>query len=81
MQAVHAVVGEVLKLAARIFDAGGTQAVRIVFKRASSLITGEGSEAPHMNTMRLICCFPMKGMIPAVMGTVMPAESASSRKR
>ena len=44
-------------------------------------MTGEGSDAPHMNTMRLSCAFPIKGMMPQVMGTVMPAFSAMSRKR
>ena len=44
-------------------------------------MTGEGSDAPHIKTMRLICDLPINGMMPAVMGTVMPALLASSRKR
>ena len=44
-------------------------------------MTGEGSDAPHMKTMRLICARLMNGMMPQVMGIVMPAFSARSRKR
>ena len=48
---------------------------------ARSLMMGAGSELPQRNTMRWICDFPRKGMMPQEMGAVTPADSAASRKR
>ena len=50
-------------------------------KRASSLTTGDGSDVPHMNTMRWIWVFPRNGMMPHAMGAVTPAFRAASQNR
>lgn len=72
---------KVAKLTGGIIYTGCLQTLGVVLVLGENLDDGEGSDAPHIKTMRLICDLPINGMIPAVMGTVMPALSASSRKR
>ena len=63
-----------------IIYTGRLQALGVVLVLSENL-DDEDSDAPHIKTMRLICDLPINGMMPAVMGTVIPALSASSRKR
>jgi hypothetical protein len=72
---------QVAALIRRVVDAGVVDGRFVASTRSSFCSSGIGIFAPHIVTNRLICATFEIGMMPAMIGTLMPCREQASRKR